>query len=271
LPNYQRWRPHLRRICNKPGFLVHSWTSTDTTNYAKCLNDRSISGIPLRDVYTFNSDNTMVETDTNEAGKTATSRGSYSYTGDQVTVNFSSGAQEQATVTWVNPDQIHYKITKNPDISQVGMDIVRTRQSETAAQTQQLPTDPGSGPNPPTGPTGSALNVDVISQAYLDNPIRADPEYNGKVLTIVGKIDDITTTLGPEVDLYSNVEYQGVGGDALPHMFPYHILCTLLQENENQLAPLNKGDMVTIQGTCEGQGGTTGIITFRDCRIVSKP
>lgn len=238
------------------GNLVGSWTSNIVYH-----------GVTVQEVYTFNSDGSFSETDTSQAGQSATTGGTYSYTGDQVTINFSNGQQEQATVAWDNPNQMHYKITQNPDAGQVGMDIVRTRQTSG-------PTPAGGTANS-TSSNGPVINVDEIAQAYQDNPLRADATYKGKVLTFVGRVTDDNIDISPyypegaTLILTSGVGHNGIGFDGQTHWFAKDIHCIFPDVYKDQLVSVNKGDTVTIQGVCIGID--SAYLSFENCHIVSKP
>lgn len=231
------------------GNLVGSWTSNIVMN-----------GSPVQDVYTFNSDNTFSETQTDQAGKSATASGSYTHAGDQVTINSSDGQQEQATVTWDSADQMHYKITKNIDASEVGMDVVRTRQAAeaTAAGSTSVPIiTAGSNPVFPTT-TNPTMSSDTLVQAYLDDPAAADAKYKDQKVTVSGKVvgepqnsvafldtaipvpqrTDGVSTYNMECDFSSGTDLTGIA----PKMSSGHII-----------APFFVSYPVTVEGVCRGR------------------
>ncbi len=235
------------------GNLVGSWTSNIV-----------LGGSPIQDVYTFNSDNTFSETQTNQAGKSGTVGGTYSYSGDQVTINLSDGQQEKATVTWDGAGQMHYKITKNSDASQVGMDVVRTRQAAeatTAGNTSVPIITAGSNP----------VSSDTLVQAYLDDPAAADAKYKDQKVAVSGKVKgepqnsvafldtalpvpqrtDGVSTYSMECDFSSGTDLTGIA----PKMSSGVVI-----------APYFVAYPVTVEGVCRGRKND-GTVWLDNCTL----
>ncbi len=88
---------------------------------------------------------------------------------------------------------------------------------------------------------------------YKNNEVRADNVYRGKVFTFKGRIGAIEKDFAdnPYVTIYMDSD----GFSGLHCFF----------SNGNDLVNLNKGDIVSIKGTCYGM--IMGDIIFKKCSI----
>ena len=90
-------------------------------------------------------------------------------------------------------------------------------------------------------PSIEILATDLI-QAYGDNEVRADKEYKNKKIKITGVVDSIDTTLDQtSILLTDGAEFSFTG-----------VQCFFAEEYLDQIAELNKGDTITIEGKVDG-------------------
>jgi len=92
-----------------------------------------------------------------------------------------------------------------------------------------------------------------LMKAYDNNEVKADTQYKGKLLTVKGKVDDISVTLG-----MTNVTV-GTGAE-----FELGIICYFDDSEKDSIALLNKGDSISITGTCEGKALS---VSMKECSI----
>lgn len=97
-----------------------------------------------------------------------------------------------------------------------------------------------------------------LYDAYQENEIAADALYDGKVLKVTGVIDDIGKDF---LDIPYIVLTDGglftLGG----------VQCYFNEQHEPELALLNKGEIVTVIGECDGY---LFYVSLNDCVLVSQ-
>lgn len=91
-----------------------------------------------------------------------------------------------------------------------------------------------------------------LIKAYQDNEVRADGIYKNKRLRVSGIVSDISVVLG------KTSVTMGTG-----EMFEWGIVCYPQTNQQDRVAGLNKGDTVTIIGTCDGKSLLS--VTMKNC------
>lgn len=79
----------------------------------------------------------------------------------------------------------------------------------------------------------------AIVQEYENNEVKADEMWKGKTLIIQGRVDNIGKDMMD--DMYLTLE-----GDGMLRSVQVYI------DDKNELTRLNKGDFITVKGTCDG-------------------
>ncbi|MDY2883583.1 MAG: hypothetical protein SOT71_13110 [Romboutsia timonensis] len=86
------------------------------------------------------------------------------------------------------------------------------------------------------------INASDLYKAYDSNEVKADKNYKDKGLEITGKVSDIGVTLGQTYVCLSTGEYSA-----------FSVQCFFDDDSEiDKVSELDKGDTVTIYGTCTG-------------------
>ena len=102
------------------------------------------------------------------------------------------------------------------------------------------------------------VTVEAICKEYKNNEIAADKKYKGKMIKVVGKVDDV------KKDIMDNFYV------TLKRSDPYTletVQCFFDDEHEEKLSNLKKGATVTILG--RGDGLMMNVL-LQDCELVSK-
>jgi hypothetical protein len=102
-------------------------------------------------------------------------------------------------------------------------------------------------PPAPPAPTGPAISVKAgdLLKEYSTNAVAADAKYKGKVVQVTGKFGSAqkVPVMGYEVQVLG--EDTGDLGLSAVHAF-------IVESAEADVAKLQQGQNVTIQGTCDG-------------------
>lgn len=94
-----------------------------------------------------------------------------------------------------------------------------------------------------------------LIEDYNNNELAADKIYKGTTYNITGKIIDISDILGQiTVTLSDDSEFCLLG-----------VSCIFKEKEKDNLIKINKGDVITVQGTIEGQGFS---INVKNCRLI---
>lgn len=101
-----------------------------------------------------------------------------------------------------------------------------------------------------------AVNYKTLHKEYMDNPIKADNKYKGRILTITGKIARIDREIAQNP--YITFEVSPM----------YEMRMDFSKDDENVISNLKKGQTVTISGTCEGTLLSIDVV-LDDCSVVS--
>src|SRR5262249_12521371 len=106
-------------------------------------------------------------------------------------------------------------------------------------------TKPKPNPAPPAGPDFTVKAGDLLKE-YSGNALAADSKYKGKVLRVSGKCNSVQKAplLGYVVQLLPED-----AGD----LNASYVQCVITDSAEPDVVKLKAGDMVTLQGTCDGQ------------------
>jgi tRNA_anti-like len=117
-----------------------------------------------------------------------------------------------------------------------------------------------------TGPTGAApaapaatVKAGALLQEYAANAVAADAKYKGKPLRVSGKFGSAQKVplMGYAVELLpedaGDVNLSGVQ-------------CFILESAEADVAKFKPGQMVTLEGTCDGQA--VGQVKMSKCTVV---
>lgn len=103
-------------------------------------------------------------------------------------------------------------------------------------------------------PTVEAIKVTAkqLIDDYNNNELKADNKYKGKLLSVTGKVSEVRKSWGNTiVDI-------GTGG-----VFEWDINCYMSKDQTDNAAQLDKGDTVTITGTCDGLSFL--MVVMKDC------
>ena len=94
------------------------------------------------------------------------------------------------------------------------------------------------------------ISASKLMQAYIDNEVKADMQYDGKTVVINGYVDRIeqTDSLLSESE---PVVYVGTG-NSLENC----LRCYLSVEQKELVAELEMGDKITVTGRCSGVGSS---------------
>lgn len=84
------------------------------------------------------------------------------------------------------------------------------------------------------------LQSEELLYAYTLNEVSADSKYKGKILRVTGYVSEISKDIADEayITLATGDEFRKVQ--------------CFFGDNENQLAEISRGQMVTVQGKCDG-------------------
>jgi hypothetical protein len=114
---------------------------------------------------------------------------------------------------------------------------------------------------PPAAPAAPAATVKAgdLLKEYGTNAVAADAKYKGKVLQVSGKFGSAQKAplLGYAVQLLP----EDAGDVNLSD-----VQCFIVESAEADVAKLQAGQMVTLQGTCDGQ--VVGQVKLSKCTLV---
>ena len=118
---------------------------------------------------------------------------------------------------------------------------------------------PPAQPAAPAGPDVKVKAGDLIKE-YADNAIAADAKYKGKVVQVTGKFNSAPSM----VVVGYIVQIAGDDADELNSSF---VQCTLEEGAAKDLAKFQKGQPITMQGTCDGTP-VPGQVKMSKCIVV---
>ena len=104
------------------------------------------------------------------------------------------------------------------------------------------------------------INAEELCRDYRANKIAADSKYKDKTISLRGELDSAAKTLltgSPYITL-------AVKGCHSPT-----ITCTLLEDSEQELVPMQTGQKVQVSGRCGGM--VFGVIMIEDCALEVLP
>lgn len=93
-----------------------------------------------------------------------------------------------------------------------------------------------------------AVTAEKLIADYKENEVKADVTYKDKVIAVTGKIHKIEKGLGGHPILLLEA----------PKRF-IKVRCQYGKDYIQQIASLNKGQMVTAKGICQGKFGTVNL------------
>lgn len=104
-------------------------------------------------------------------------------------------------------------------------------------------------------PAAEAIKITAsqLSRDYEDNEVAADKKYDGKLLTVSGKISSINVVFGQTSVVL-------VGMDDLSRT----VTGFFGDDQKEAIAKLKKGQTVTIEGRCDGK--MMGV-NLKDCKV----
>ncbi len=100
------------------------------------------------------------------------------------------------------------------------------------------------------------LTAAELYQAYIDNRSTAESTYNGKIIQISGRVDDIEIVDTLRVIMFS-FETGAFGAEG--------VRCSMMPEFNEAIDNLEIGDYVTIKGFCSGFNDTD--IILENCSL----
>ena len=113
-----------------------------------------------------------------------------------------------------------------------------------------------------SGEGNATITAAVLQSAFEHNKPAASKQYHGQTLVVTGKVDEVMQSQRRGDTALS---FQ-TGGDHYPIcIFPDS------ESNVKNLKPVNKGDIVTISGTCKGMGGDgDNYVILEQCVLKSR-
>ena len=118
----------------------------------------------------------------------------------------------------------------------------------------------GSGPKapPPSGPPVSVKAGDLLTE-YGTNAVAADGKYKGKVLRVIGKFG--SAQKAPLMGYVVQLLPEDAGDLNLSG-----VQCVIVDSAQADVAAMQQGQMVTLEGTCDGQ--VLGQVKMSKCTVV---
>ena len=140
---------------------------------------------------------------------------------------------------------------------QAGNEKTTSNPTAEPAEEAAAASDPA-GQSEATEPETAAIEVTAkeMLQEYDDNEVKADEKYRDKLVTVTGKINDVGKDILDEayVSVGTGSEYEFIT-----------VQCYFSDEEElKKVSDLNKGDDITLTGTCDGMSIN---ILLNDCVI----
>jgi hypothetical protein len=113
---------------------------------------------------------------------------------------------------------------------------------------------------PPAAPATPAVTVKAgdLLQEYASNAVSADAKYKGKALRVTGKFG--SASKAPLMGYAVQVLPEDAGDVNLSG-----VECFIVESAEADVANLKPGQMVTLQGTCDGQ--VVGQVKLSKCTV----
>jgi hypothetical protein len=116
-------------------------------------------------------------------------------------------------------------------------------------------------PAPPAAPAAPAATVKAgdLLKEYSANAVAADGKYKGKVIQVSGKFGSAQKAplMGYAVELLPED-----AGDVNTNT----VQCFIVEEAQDDVAKLQQGQKITVQGTCDGQ--YVGQVKLSKCTLV---
>lgn len=104
-------------------------------------------------------------------------------------------------------------------------------------------------------PPALSVSAEDLSKAYGIDELAADDQYKGEIIAVTGKINAIGTNV---VD----IPFVKLSGGSIE---AWEIQCMFDKDHSNALAQLEEGQVVTIQGKCDGYYMA---IKMKDCALI---
>jgi len=146
---------------------------------------------------------------------------------------------------------------QSPSVSfqvELSVPVVAAATTEAASNTSDTPHTDATTANI-YGVQPIKISVVDLEKSYSDNEVRADKLYQSKPLEIIGKVKSIAVVSEGATVTLSNGQDSDLG-----------IICTFkVQGDVDKISDLNKGDTLTIDGTCIGKSAAG--LSFVDCTI----
>ena len=101
------------------------------------------------------------------------------------------------------------------------------------------------------------LSADALYSEYEANQVAADNKYKGKIIIVTGKVQDIGLDIMDQ-------PYIVIGGKG----FLDGVQCMFSPSENNTVARISKGQMVTVKGEVDGK--IVGNVLLRKCSVVSQ-
>lgn len=141
----------------------------------------------------------------------------------------------------------------------VVLGIIGAASSDTSTTTQQSGNDTEKTANVEEQVPVEAMKVDGVEflTEFDKNQLSAEDKYKGKLVELTAKIENISEDIGGSYFL--SLKPEGYDQYSLNS-----IKCTF--KDKSALTSLSNDQVVTVQGTVEGQ--TIGIVDIKDCKLV---
>lgn len=94
-----------------------------------------------------------------------------------------------------------------------------------------------------------------IVQAYTENEVRGDQRFKGNLVEVTGRVEAVAN------NAFDGSPYVNLVGSGI-----HVVRCEFIKPDATLLAPLRRGQQVTIRGQCNGKS-LTGV-TLIGCRLM---
>jgi hypothetical protein len=99
------------------------------------------------------------------------------------------------------------------------------------------------------------LTAEELSGAYAEDEVASDNLYKGKILKVTGKVSSVNKNI-------MGVYFIKLSGGGIED---WEIQCTFDKQYSSEVSGLEPGDVVTIEGKCDGYFMS---VKMKDCILI---